>query len=55
VSARNFVAYELIADLRPVAVHDAEVPAITRKIDNCRQAFARVAELVSNCRSLARR
>ena len=51
--AGNFVADELVANLRSIAVDDAEMPSITRKIHNHRQAFPCVAKLVSNSRSLA--
>ena len=55
MSARNLVANELVADLRSVSVDDAEIPAITRKIDDRREAFTRVAELIGDRRSLAGR
>ena len=53
--ARELVADQLVADLRSVAVHDADVPAVQREVDDRTEALARVAELVVDRALLASR
>ena len=50
----DLVAHQLVADLRPVAVHDDDAPALARQLDDRRHALARMAELVGD-RGAARR
>ena len=46
--AGELVAHELIAHLRSVAVHETQIPAIEREIDDRAEALARVRELVAD-------
>src|SRR5204862_2623131 len=55
LEASALVAHECVTHLRPVTVHDAEVPAITREIDDGAETRARVAELIIDRAPLARR
>src|SRR5262249_39921415 len=52
---RDFIAHQLIADLRAVAVHDAHAPAGERQLHDGPQALAGVAKLIVDRGLLARR
>ena len=54
-TTRALVAHELVADLGPVSVDDAQVPAIMREIDDRAEALARMAKLIVDGALLARR
>jgi len=52
---RDLVPRELVAHLRPVAVHQGDGPPGAREVHDRRQAFARVTELVRDRGPLSRR
>ena len=53
--AGQLVPRELVADLRPVAVDQRDVPAGARQLDDRGQALTRVPELVGDRGTLPRR
>jgi hypothetical protein len=50
---RDLVPGELVAHLRPVAMHDRDAPTLARQLHDRRDAFARVPKLIGDRGRLA--
>ena len=45
------VTNELVSDLRPVAVYEADIPPNQRQIDDTAETLTSMSELILNCRA----
>jgi hypothetical protein len=53
VRAGNLITHELVADLRAVAMDDAQSPAVASQLDYWSQTFPRMPELIRDRGSFA--